>query len=441
MTIDQKSEAIPRQHGSGRRVERQGIVKTQKSPDRCSGGLPAQSARSSLPTHPLIHLQRSIGNRAVQRLINSPYIQAKLQVSTPDDLFEQKADRVADTVMRMPNPHASLAGLVQRQTAAITAIQPGLLQRQKDKKAEARERVVKAMADLKAKFQLSAVSEENNKEWTEQELRRVDAAFSKMTPEEQAKLKGLALIRTDKLSVERKGKKIDVVGMAGGDSWIRVTAGAFKTNMAVLHEAGHVIHHRVAREVEEKLRKSKIFTDLETARKAFDAVIGGKMFALTPEQQPFFDAMKQVTDAAVDFMNSDEANRPAKQSLLQDLQLLAGLARTPIEKLTDRTSKLLLEAHSRQEDWITALIKWMDEKTKVVGPRENLTEFVDIVNKNKLARKGFAPFTDYVQKFWPDKPGEFFAESYAKWRDDPSYMKKNARALFDWFEKKAHLSP
>jgi hypothetical protein len=49
-------------------------------------------------------VQSSIGNHAVQRLISSRYIQTKLQVSTPGDPFEQEADRVADKVMRMPEP-------------------------------------------------------------------------------------------------------------------------------------------------------------------------------------------------------------------------------------------------------------------------------------------------------------------------------------------------
>ena len=377
-------------------MERQSVAKAQKS--RVGGGrLLARSARSFAPTHPLLKLQRSIGNQAIQRVVNSPFIQAKLQ--------------------------------------------PGLLQRQK-KKNPARERVEKAMADLKAKYQLGEVSEENNKQWSEAELKRVDVAFSKMSGDEQARLKGVSLIRTDKLSVERKGKKIEVVGLTSADgSSIRFTADAFRTNKTTLHEAGHVIHKRVAREVEENLRKSKIFTDLETARKAFDAVIGSKRIVGTAEQIAFLNAMSQVTNAAGDFLFSNDANRAAAQTALQDAQLLAGIARTPIENLKDPTSKLLLEAHNRQDDWITALNKWMDEKTKVVGARKNLTEFVDIVNKNKLARSSFAPFTSYVQKFWPDEPGEFFAESYAKWREDPDYMKKNAKPLFDWFEKKGHLAP
>lgn len=62
-------------------------------------------ARSTV--HPIAKLQKAIGNQAVQRLINSHYIQAKLQISSPGDRFEQEADQVADTVMRMPDPRAS----------------------------------------------------------------------------------------------------------------------------------------------------------------------------------------------------------------------------------------------------------------------------------------------------------------------------------------------
>ena len=47
----------------------------------------------------LLHLQRMLGNHAVGRLL-----QAKLTVSHPDDPYEREADRVADTVMRMPAP-------------------------------------------------------------------------------------------------------------------------------------------------------------------------------------------------------------------------------------------------------------------------------------------------------------------------------------------------
>jgi hypothetical protein len=44
-------------------------------------------------TDAILHLHRTIGNRAL--------IQAKLNVSSPEDAYEQEADRVAAQVMRM----------------------------------------------------------------------------------------------------------------------------------------------------------------------------------------------------------------------------------------------------------------------------------------------------------------------------------------------------
>jgi outer membrane biosynthesis protein TonB len=55
----------------------------------------------------LLALQRTHGNRYVQWVVAG--IQAKLKVGQPGDVYEQEADRVAEQVMRMPEPQ------VQRQ--------------------------------------------------------------------------------------------------------------------------------------------------------------------------------------------------------------------------------------------------------------------------------------------------------------------------------------
>ncbi|XHX78803.1 MAG: DUF4157 domain-containing protein [Stenomitos frigidus ULC029] len=85
--------------------------------------------------HPLLQLQRQLGNRAVTHLIQTNLIQAKLSVSQPNDRYEQEADRTADTVMRMPDP------IVQRQPSEAAAIQTApigritpLMQRQEEEK-------------------------------------------------------------------------------------------------------------------------------------------------------------------------------------------------------------------------------------------------------------------------------------------------------------------
>ena len=52
----------------------------------------------------ILQLQRTVGNRAVQKLIKSGALQAKLKIGQPNDVYEQEADRVAEQVMRMPEP-------------------------------------------------------------------------------------------------------------------------------------------------------------------------------------------------------------------------------------------------------------------------------------------------------------------------------------------------
>jgi len=56
-----------------------------------------------LPINKILFLQRTLGNQAVQRLFTTNPIQTKLRIGQ-NDIYEQEADRVADEVMRMPEP-------------------------------------------------------------------------------------------------------------------------------------------------------------------------------------------------------------------------------------------------------------------------------------------------------------------------------------------------
>ncbi len=55
----------------------------------CAGGCPRCTAKQESPKESLP-------------------IQAKLKIGAPDDKYEQEADRVADQVMRMPDPQVRL---------------------------------------------------------------------------------------------------------------------------------------------------------------------------------------------------------------------------------------------------------------------------------------------------------------------------------------------
>lgn len=58
----------------------------------------------STPPFSQANLHRMLGNQGVQVLINQPVLQAKLRISQPGDAYELEADRIADRVMRVPNP-------------------------------------------------------------------------------------------------------------------------------------------------------------------------------------------------------------------------------------------------------------------------------------------------------------------------------------------------
>lgn len=59
------------------------------------------SLLSGSPADSIMFLQRTIGNHAVERMISSGILQAKLRIGLPGDEYEQEADRVADEMMRM----------------------------------------------------------------------------------------------------------------------------------------------------------------------------------------------------------------------------------------------------------------------------------------------------------------------------------------------------
>jgi len=87
-------------------MDRQSVTKTKKTATPVAQ-MQRRAADASSASHSLLGLQSSVGSQAVQRLLGSDYFQAKLQISSPGDPFEQEADHVADKVMRMPEPNAA----------------------------------------------------------------------------------------------------------------------------------------------------------------------------------------------------------------------------------------------------------------------------------------------------------------------------------------------
>jgi len=78
----------------------------------------------------VLQLQQTYGNRYVQRLLNSRVVQAKLNVSAPNDIYEQEADRVAKAVTKADSSQ------VQRQPEEEEILQGKALQVQRQAEEE-----------------------------------------------------------------------------------------------------------------------------------------------------------------------------------------------------------------------------------------------------------------------------------------------------------------
>jgi hypothetical protein len=94
---------------------RQPAVAQRADPQRAAGYPDRQ--RAPLARGGIDRLQRSIGNRGMMQFLRSAHIQPKLTVGPVDDEYEREADRVADQVMRMPDPAS--AASAQRSTLRV----------------------------------------------------------------------------------------------------------------------------------------------------------------------------------------------------------------------------------------------------------------------------------------------------------------------------------
>jgi len=85
-------------------VEKAGVhAKTQETKQKRSNFIKQRPHfnHSGSPAERMLYLQQTAGNQAVQRLVKSRALQAKLTISQRGDMYEQEADRVAEQVMRV----------------------------------------------------------------------------------------------------------------------------------------------------------------------------------------------------------------------------------------------------------------------------------------------------------------------------------------------------
>jgi hypothetical protein len=90
----------------------QRIAKTRQPGQQKAANLTFRSKkRAQSKLNPILQLHQTIGNQAVGKMI-----QSKLTIGQPGDKYEQEADRVAEQVIRMPNPQSKPGEVVSNRT-------------------------------------------------------------------------------------------------------------------------------------------------------------------------------------------------------------------------------------------------------------------------------------------------------------------------------------
>ncbi len=92
-------------------MPKEGTRLTNKTNLPVQSGIETRVKRNSpetrYPRSPLIQLQRHLGNHAFQSFYASGLIQPKLKINEAEDKYEREAERVAEVVMRVPEPRMS----------------------------------------------------------------------------------------------------------------------------------------------------------------------------------------------------------------------------------------------------------------------------------------------------------------------------------------------
>jgi hypothetical protein len=144
-----------------------------------------QSAPAARKARPYVHHPLGPAQKAqqaeIRRILHYTGAQAKLTIGRPDDEYEQEADRIADEVMRMPDPKLQRRPEEEEEEEEILRTKPladqitPLVQRQQEQEEEEEEEIQTKPAELPLQRQPEAEEEE-------EELLQTKSIDSQTTP-------------------------------------------------------------------------------------------------------------------------------------------------------------------------------------------------------------------------------------------------------------------
>jgi hypothetical protein len=200
----------------------------------------------------ILFLQRTAGNQAVLRLMRSGALQAKFRIGQSGDKYEQEADRVAEQVMRMPEPKVQRQVEPEEEEEETLQSKPlagqitPLVQRQRQEEPEEEE-------ELQAKTTSGRISEVNSN--LESQIQSLKGGGQPLSENERAFFeprfgRDFSQVRVQTgATVDRLAKKIGARAFTTGRE-IFFREGTYgpssETGMKLLsHELTHVVQQRV----------------------------------------------------------------------------------------------------------------------------------------------------------------------------------------------------
>ena len=334
-----------------------------------------------------------------------------------------------------------------------------------------------ASKELVSKFKLAKVTGEKGRNWTVDELNKVLAAWSRLSPAEAAALEGYTLIRTKKLfqngeSIQgetthsdevktgetkathlREIRFADSAFAADEKSFIGDDKDAAPASFEVLiHEVGHALEAKPfddlnAPAAADAARANKAANDARAAQLQTNAAINAARKKRFPQKdvplaQSLFDAVSAAHKALqafertpddthqTDAANAIAARDTAKAAMAANKAIMTAF--TPSLNAQDRyfaALKKLLAAMN------TAAASRAKADALKSGPNtKRLQAFIDFVTKEKIP-----PPTAYAAKHWPGEPAEFFDEAFSLWKNDPVFFAKYSPKLKAWFDAGKHM--
>jgi hypothetical protein len=209
-----------------------------------TGSSPSQiySASNNLTPSQFLHLQRTLGNQAVGRIL-----QAKLTISQPDDPYEREADQVADKVMRMPEPETPGEEETQIQTKPLAGQITPLVYRMPEPRVEEEQPPVQAMHDE------GAAHDEETTVAAKPLIQRVPLAVREDDDEEKVAPK---LETGEDLQPEKEEKPVQA--KPATDSFIQRQSREDEEKKEETQPAAPMIHRQMDEEKEEEIQ-AKLF--------------------------------------------------------------------------------------------------------------------------------------------------------------------------------------